>query len=79
MKSNSVRRRVMFGAFALSFCATVYCAGEPASETTSDKKGAAYPKGHYAALDKLPDWGGIWTITFGGPGRTRRAEEVGAE
>ena len=67
MDSNSMRRRVMFGAFALSFCATVYCAGEPAG----DRKGAAYPKGHYAALEKLPDWGGIWTISFGGPGGKR--------
>jgi hypothetical protein len=24
--------------------------------------GAAYPKGHYAALDALPDWGGVWVL-----------------
>jgi hypothetical protein len=29
-------------------------------------EGAAYPKGHYAALDKLPDWGGVWFLTFQG-------------
>jgi hypothetical protein len=23
---------------------------------------AALPKGHYAALDGLPDWGGVWTL-----------------
>ena len=28
--------------------------------------GAAYPKGHYAELDKLPDWGGVWFMTFQG-------------
>jgi len=67
MKSNCVLRSVVFGAFALSFCAGVYSAGEARSE----KKGAAYPKGHYAALDKLPDWGGIWTLDFGGPGSKR--------
>jgi len=25
---------------------------------------AAQPKGHYAALDKLPDWGGVWVLEF---------------
>lgn len=25
---------------------------------------AASPKGHYAALDKLPDWGGAWVLEF---------------
>ena len=63
MKSISMARRVMIGALTLGFCTSVYCAGEG--------KGAAYPKGHYAALEKLPDWGGIWTITFGGPGSKR--------
>src|SRR4051812_7744653 len=24
--------------------------------------GAATPKGHYAELDKLPDWGGVWVL-----------------
>jgi hypothetical protein len=26
------------------------------------KAGAAYPKGHYAALERLPDWGGVWVL-----------------
>jgi hypothetical protein len=25
-------------------------------------KGEAYPKGGYAALDQLPDWGGVWLV-----------------
>jgi hypothetical protein len=25
---------------------------------------AATPKGHFAALDKLPDWGGVWVLEF---------------
>jgi hypothetical protein len=25
---------------------------------------AASPQGHYAALNSLPDWGGIWTLNF---------------
>jgi hypothetical protein len=67
MKSISVLRRVMLGAFALGFCAAVCSAGEAPAE----KKGAAYPKGNYAALDKLPDWGGVWTLAFGGPHNKR--------
>ncbi|HWK42095.1 MAG TPA: hypothetical protein VNR60_09205 [Croceibacterium sp.] len=31
-------------------------------------QGAAYPKGSYAALDQLPDWGGIWFLNRGAPG-----------
>jgi hypothetical protein len=31
---------------------------------------AASPKGRYAALDKLPDWGGVWVLEFGGPPRS---------
>jgi len=62
MIPNSVRRMTVFGTIALSFVTGVYAAGE----AQSAKTGAAWPKGHYAALDKLPDWGGIWTIV---PGR----------
>jgi hypothetical protein len=35
-------------------------------------KTAAWPKGQYAALDKLPDWGGIWTLKFPPPGSRER-------
>lgn len=28
---------------------------------------AAFPHGHYAALDKLPDWGGVWFLNFSLP------------
>ena len=29
--------------------------------------GAPFPKGSYKALDALPDWGGIWLVTFAPP------------
>jgi hypothetical protein len=29
----------------------------------SPDQGASYPKGQYAELDALPDWGGIWFLT----------------
>ena len=32
---------------------------------------AAYPKGHYAALNSLPDWGGVWVLNS--IGRARRS------
>jgi hypothetical protein len=28
----------------------------------------AHPKGHYAALDALPDWGGVWVLNRPAPG-----------
>ena len=29
--------------------------------------GAAFPKGSYTALNKLPDWGGVWVLQFRRP------------
>jgi hypothetical protein len=40
----------------------------PPPEGVEDGKGAANPKGQYAALDALPDWGGIWFVAFTPPG-----------
>jgi len=37
----------------------------PRPEGIEEGKGAAYPKGQYAALDALPDWGGIWFVMAG--------------
>lgn len=39
----------------------------PPSEMPAGLKagtGAPFPKGHQGALDALPDWGGIWFVTF---------------
>ncbi|MBT2185962.1 hypothetical protein [Sphingobium nicotianae] len=49
---------------------------QPGAVVTSDPikglaqgTGAPFPKGHQAALDALPDWGGIWFVVFPrGPG-----------
>jgi len=30
--------------------------------SASAKSGAAFPKGHYTALNALPDWGGVWVL-----------------
>lgn len=39
-------------------------------------QGAAWPKGQYAALDKLPDWGGVWVLGRGAPGQTREQPQL---
>jgi hypothetical protein len=62
----------MSSALTLIFCTSVYAAGD----TQATVPGAAMPKGHYAALDKLPDWGGIWTFTFPAPGTRREMPQL---
>jgi hypothetical protein len=52
------------GALALGL---VLAGSLSAGEAATDQHGAAWPKGHYAALDKLPDWGGVWVLSFGRP------------
>jgi hypothetical protein len=39
-----------------------------AGENATQEKGAAWPRGHYDALNALPDWGGVWVLN-----RPRRA------
>src|SRR5271167_1049221 len=48
---------------------TVAAAGAPAAPATKVPV-TAHPKGHYAALDALPDWGGVWVSNrpAGAPG-----------
>jgi len=55
------------------------CAGVMAADGAADSSAgtspessghawpAAFPKGHYAALNALPDWGGIWYLDFPPP------------
>lgn len=40
----------------------------PPPEGVQQGQGAAFPKGNYAALNQLPDWGGIWILNRGAPG-----------
>lgn len=44
--------------------------GQPnaAAQGAPDAGSAAFPKGQYAPLDALPDWGGIWFLTRRAPG-----------
>jgi hypothetical protein len=42
-----------------------------AADGQGNAPGAAFPKGHYASLNALPDWGGVWTLNFPAPGTPR--------
>jgi len=60
----------MLAALLLAAPAAAQLAAAPASpvpEGVTEGEGAANPKGHYAALDALPDWGGIWFVMFERP------------
>ena len=39
-------------------------------------RGAGWPKGQYAALEKLPDWGGVWVLDRPAPGATRAQPQL---
>lgn len=41
----------------------------PPPPGVAEGTGAGHPKGQYAALDALPDWGGIWFVMAGGAAR----------
>jgi hypothetical protein len=46
--------------FVLSVASLDVLSAAPTSVTPA---GAAWPKGAYAALNQLPDWGGVWVLT----------------
>jgi hypothetical protein len=54
------RLRLVVAAVLLLFSATAFAQGAVGAAATGE--GAAFPKGQYAALDALPDWGGIWFL-----------------
>ncbi len=49
-------KRKWFTITAALLAGTAGIAGE------APRSGAAWPKGQYAALDRLPDWGGVWVL-----------------
>jgi hypothetical protein len=55
--SSGLTRRLAFAALA----AATLSLPLPSSGAEAIP-GAAMPKGHYQALDALPDWGGVWTL-----------------
>jgi hypothetical protein len=53
-------RKVLLVATTCVAWASTYAAEAPTQK--SDRQGAAWPKGAYAALNNLPDWGGAWVL-----------------
>ncbi|MET0282169.1 MAG: hypothetical protein ABW278_13755 [Steroidobacteraceae bacterium] len=39
------------------------------------RSAAAFPQGRYAALDQLPDWGGVWVLNRGRPAGAAAPEQ----
>ena len=58
------------GCLGLAAVALPLAAGQAPAES---RQAAAWPKGQYAALDRLPDWGGVWVLNRAPPGQPRAA------
>jgi hypothetical protein len=59
---SSIARAFLMGVLAIAIAAPI------GSAVSADAGGAAYPKGRYAQLNGLPDWGGIWILNRPPPG-----------
>lgn len=66
-----MRQAAVFAGAALALAIAVPAAAQLGAATSSpppegleEGQGAGYPKGGYAALEELPDWGGIWFVEF---------------
>jgi hypothetical protein len=69
------RKVVLIGGLCLSASLVVQAAqGGGATAAAAPAAAAtkvpvtAHPKGHYATLDALPDWGGVWVLSRPAPG-----------
>ena len=58
------RNRIAFGVTV--GMALIACLGTADRALAAESGGTeeSVPKGHYGALNALPDWGGIWTLSF---------------
>jgi hypothetical protein len=69
------------GALCLSAAAVAQQLGAPSQSPpppgVAEGEGAANPKGGYAALDQLPDWGGIWFLQRSPPDAPRNPKFKG--
>jgi hypothetical protein len=60
--------RARLAAVALIAAGTgILSSGAAADSGGQARPATAFPRGHYAALDALPDWGGVWTLNFSPP------------
>ncbi len=66
-------RNLLAAAIVSVGCAAVASA-DSATSRSEQAPPAAFPKGRYAALNALPDWGGIWYLNFPPPAGARREQ-----
>jgi hypothetical protein len=60
----------MSRSIAVTACSALLTMSAHTAEAGADaqaKTGAAWPKGQYAALDRAPDWGGVWVLNRSRP------------
>jgi hypothetical protein len=65
-----VIKALVVGLLGAGAAATPLLAGEAVTSV------AASPRGNYAALDRLPDWGGVWVLGRAAPGVTREQPQL---
>lgn len=51
----------------------------PMAAAEAERRAAAWPRGQYAALDRLPDWGGVWVLNRPAPGQARAQPQLKGE
>ncbi len=66
-------------AAALLAVAALLLASAIPAEESAPAYPAAFPKGHYAPLNRLPDWGGVWVLNFPTPGTKRERPQPKGE
>jgi hypothetical protein len=59
--------RSLLAAALVGLAGAAIASADAVASSSSPLHPAAFPKGHYAALDKLPDWGGVWFANFNFP------------
>lgn len=64
MQHKRLRRIRLLRALSLAILPGLLLSAAVVKAKEGEQVRSAYPKGHYAALDALPDWGGVWVLTF---------------
>lgn len=57
-----MKKQILY-TIAAAICIAAATAIPAAQSPAAAKAGAAWPKGSYTNLDKLPDWGGVWVLS----------------
>lgn len=60
-----MRRSLLLAGVCVALAAAPAIAAQKKAAEPAHPATAAWPKGQYARLNALPDWGGVWTLAFG--------------